>query len=132
MITTFTSPLPSGRARFLAMGRHVVDALAQIRERGIDAASEYVATMGGVSQKMAIARDLTAIAARAGDIPAYRIARTPRRRDDGATVVDITVETPHVTWVWRGRRQVARLEWWPMFGATDQRGAPTTPRKLAA
>lgn len=130
MITKFQSDL-SGRQRYLAFGRHYADAIAQIRERGLDAALEAVACMGGATQRKGIARGLVKSVEKIGTVPAFRITGHTRRRfEDGATVVDRIVEIPSLTWHFKGRQQVGVIEWLPIFSATDRRGAPALWRPL--
>lgn len=125
MITKFQSDLPAGRARFLARGRHYADAVNQIAERGLEAALEATAILGGVRQPKGLARSLVKAVAKSGPVPAHRISRRARRRyEDGAPVIDIVVETPQLTWKYRGDRQIGMIEWLPAFVVTDHCSAP--------
>lgn len=131
MITAFQSILPAGRQRYLALGHHYADVIKQIRERGMDAALEVIATMGGVRQPKSIAQSLVKAAGQMDTVPAYRITEHFRRRSaDGAQVVVRVVEIPHLTWEFRGNRQIGKIEWLPMFFATDRRRAPVIRRPL--
>lgn len=118
-ITKFNSDLPCGRQRYLAFGAHYADAAHQIRARGLPAALELVATLGGVGQRMGIARSLVKAVEKAGELSAYRIERSAR----GAMV-----SVPNLSWRWKGRgrrpRQVGVVEWVRMFGHT---GEPVRP-----
>ena len=125
MIAKFESTLPPGRQRYLALGRYYADAVNQIRERGLEAALELVATMGGATQRKSIARGLVKLVDEIGAVPPHRVVEHPRRRwQDGAPVVDRVVVIPGMTWKFRGRKQIAAFEWVPMFSATDRQGAP--------
>jgi len=117
-IEKFQSDMPAGRQRYLALGRHYAAAIQQIRERGLPAALEAVDCMGGVTQRVSIARSLLRAVARAGDVPAYKILD---RIVNGG--LEKTVLIPHLTWKYtrnaRGQRdrQVGKIEWLPMFSA---------------
>lgn len=131
MIAPFKSDLPVGRQRALALGGHYAAAVDQIRTRGLEAALEAVDCMGGVTHRRGIARGLVQLVAKAGAVDPYRIVDHPHNRSgDGAAVVTRLVLIPNLSWEYRGRQQVAKLEWVPMFGATDRRGSPPLCRPL--
>lgn len=117
-ITKFNSDLPCGRQRYLAIGAHYADAARQIRERGLPAALELVATLGGAGQRRGIARSLVKAVEKAGELPAYRIERSAR---------GFMVSVSNLSWRWsagRRPRQVGIVEWVPMFGHS---GEPVRP-----
>ena len=125
MITKFQSDLPCCNQRLFALGRHHADAIAQIQSRGLEAALEAVDCMGGVRQRMGIARSLVKLLSKAGTVPAYLIETRQRQRmEDRQHVQEITVYTPHLAWKFRNRKQIAVLEWFPIWSVTDRQGAP--------
>lgn len=106
----------TGRQCYLALGRHTAAAVAEIRRRGLEAALEAVACMGGVSQRRGLARSLLAA-----------IERTPDFAANAYELHDRIVFIPNIGWTWRGRRQVARLEMLPMFGPGPDRPHAALP-----
>lgn len=119
MITKFASNLPCGPQRFVALAKHHRDCIVEIRSRGLDAAVEYVETLGGVSQKRALARSIMNALARVPTFgaTAYEI-RNHTSEFMGTTTHQRLVWVSKVTWKFQGRRQVAALETMPSFGAT--------------
>jgi hypothetical protein len=131
MVQPFQSTLLAGRQRYLALGAHTSAAVSEIRERGLPAALEAVAAMmGGVSQPRTVARSLVAVLAKAPDFG----SRPYEVRSDnfthgltGEKLEQRMVFTPHLSWRFQGRRQVASLEMWPMFSATRGRAPKRLP-----
>lgn len=107
----FSSDLPPGRQRWLALAKHKAAAMEAVRKRGLPAALGYVAGMGGATQRKSIAHGVVKIAAT--NPPAYRI-------QDGL------VWCLNVTWRFAGRsrRQVAVVEYLPMWGRTGIKRRP--------
>ena len=117
MITKFQSDLPCGRQRFVALARHHQACVAEIRERGLPAALEYVETLGGVSQKRGLARSILRALDR--DLSFGRTAyeiRDHTNRFMGVTTRQRLVWVPGITWKFHNHRQIASLETLPMFG----------------
>lgn len=110
----------TGRPLYLAIGRENAGAIAAIVARGMPAALEAVARMGGVSAPRAIARDLVRLAQKVGPVWPHQITRHRRRRfGDGVHVMDHVVSIPHLTWTFDARRkQRGKIEWVPMFTIT--------------
>lgn len=119
-------------AHLIGVGQRQSALAAQIRSRGIDGALEVVDQMGGVSQRIGLARTLVKAVGQAGQIPAYRIESYPRKRwGDGAEVTDRVVYIPNLTWTHNKRgRQVGRVEWMPAWVVTDRGSAPALVRPL--
>ena len=118
-ITPFADPRPAGHMRFLALARHYVEAAAEIRTRGLLAAMELTAGMGGVQNRAALARKFVALAQKEGPIPRCRIERRRRRRLEALVEVEEhLVMLPRLTWRWQDHIQHAVLEWWPMHCVT--------------
>jgi hypothetical protein len=131
VITKFESTLPAGRQRGFALGRHYADAAAQIRERGLPAALELVATMGGVVHAKAIAKGLLNRVMAEVDVPPYRIVKESSRRfEDGAEVQLNVVMVPQMSWYWLGDYQRGELRWMPIAVVMDRGSAPALVRPL--
>lgn len=96
------------RRRWLANGAKEA-ALINAARRGDECELAARAdTLGGLSQKRGwIKSALKAAAKLPATVPAYRIENTRGYR---------MVFTPRLTWTFKGNRQVAVIEWMPMFG----------------
>lgn len=118
-IAPFSSDLPFGRRRMLAIGQHHADLAAAIREGGFEAALKVVALMGGATQRMSIARDLLKAVLATDSIPAKRIEHNTRFGRD-----EYIVFTPYLTWKFQGSRQRGRIEWMPMIVVSRRPSKP--------
>lgn len=108
-IRPFESSLAPGFRRMAALGAWRADALRQVRDRGLPAALEMVATMGGVGQAAALARSLV-LAAKLVDEPVDRLVqRMPGSAGPGH--VEWWLVIRDVSWEWRGGRQRAVVGW---------------------
>ncbi|MBP8232118.1 MAG: hypothetical protein KAY22_07420 [Rhizorhabdus sp.] len=117
MIRPFETSL-RGNGRYRAMGLHTMDAIEQIRARGLEAAIEAMATVGGVvdeKDRPRMARDLL-----------NQIQRTPaawfrpwvdldvplQTFPDGSSSVERISRIPTVSWSFLGSRQIGRVKWY--------------------
>lgn len=98
------------RKRFIKVGKRHAEAVNLARHgkfsEALKIAEEHGLTQpkSFVSSMERLSRSLTA------DIPSYRV--------EGDTVF-----IPHLSWDYRGKRQVARLDWYPSFGLDDRSAA---------
>jgi hypothetical protein len=113
-ITKFQSEMPAGRRRMLEIGTHTAAAITEIQQRGLSAALELVDTMGGVSQRVGLARAVLKACEKAGAVPAKKIIDHKYNSKFGSGT-QRCVMIPRVGWVWRGDRQVAIFEFWPAW-----------------
>jgi hypothetical protein len=96
------------RRRWLANGKREADLINAARAGDTDALLARAETMGGLTQKRGWAKSaLKAAAKLAADVPAYRIENVRGYR---------MVFTPRFSWTFKGNRQVAAIEWVPMYG----------------
>ena len=114
-IQKFQSETPAGRRRMLEIGAHTAAAIAEIQKRGLEAALEFVDTMGGVTQRVGLARSVLKVCEKAGAVPAKNIIDHEYSSNFGSGI-QRCVMIPRVGWVWRGNRQVAIFEFWPALG----------------
>lgn len=106
MIVRFQSNTAAGRRRMLEFGAWTADALDQVRKRGMPAALELAATLGGLTQPKTFARSLVDLVNGSGLVAARTIERTGQ---------EIAVFIPRVTWRFHGRRQMAVIDMWPAW-----------------
>lgn len=99
------------RRRWLANGAHHAAAINAARGGAVDALQAFAETsLGGLVQPKGWVKSAVATARKLpDDIPAYRI-------------VDYIVCIPMLSWRYSGARQVAVIEWWPMFGPGHRQG----------
>lgn len=93
------------RSLWLARGRAEAAAINAARRGDLDAVLAHVSQLGGISQNRSVAASAIKLAGKlAADLPAYKI-------ENG------TVFIPTLTWDFHGRsrKQVARIEWLPMW-----------------
>lgn len=109
-ITKFQSETPDGRRRMLEIGMHTASAIQAIHQRGLPAALEFVDTMGGVSQRVGLARSVAKACEKAGAVPAKKIIMHESHNGTQCCVM-----IPRIDWVWRSHRQVAIFEFWPAW-----------------
>ena len=131
MIPKFESDLPVGRQRFVALAKHHQTCIAEIRERGLPAALEYVETLGGVTQKRGVARSILRVLDRDPSFgqTAYEI-RDHTSQFMGVTTQQRLVWVPRITWKFHNRRQIASLEAMPMFGPAFRSDTPARAARL--
>lgn len=96
------------RRRWLANGKREADLINAARAGDMSAILARAETLGGLSQKRGWATSAIKAAAKLpADVPAYRIEDVRGYR---------MVFTPRLSWAFKGRRQVATIEWVPMYG----------------
>jgi hypothetical protein len=114
MIAPFRSNTPPGRRRMQELGAWTADAVVQVQKRGMPAALELAATLGGLTQPKTFARSLVDLVNGSGLVAARTIERTGQ---------EIAVFIPRVTWRFHGRRQIAVIETWPAWSVRRRAAA---------
>ena len=100
------------RLRWLENGKNHARIINAARAGNIEALLDYAKEVGGVTQPKTFARSaLRAAAKLKGDIPSYRIVSHKRQTGNIENLVCI----PYLSWTYRGNRQVAKIEWVPMW-----------------
>ncbi len=98
------------RTRWLKNGARHAAAINAARRGDLQAVVDHGMTLGGIRQMTTFAKSAIKAAAKlTDDVPAYRIITDGNKR---------FVITPNLTWVYSGDgdRQVAKIEWLPMWG----------------
>ena len=96
------------RRRWLANGKREADLINAARAGGVSELLARAETLGGLTQKRGWAKSAIKAAAKlTADVPAYRIENVRGYR---------MVFTPRLSWTFKGNRQVAIIEWVPMYG----------------
>lgn len=130
MITAFESPL-RGDEHFRALGLHTMDAIEQIRSRGLEAAIEAMATVGGIARERdrpRMARDLLKQMQRTPSswfVP-WRVLDVPLRSfADGSSYVERIIHVPFLSWGVLGfDRQIGRVQWYLVSRTVEHVPAP--------
>jgi hypothetical protein len=134
VITAFESPL-RGEKYFRALGLHTMDAIEQIRARGLEAAIEAMATVGGVVRERdrpRMARELLKQIQRtpSSSFEPWRVVDVPLRSlADGASEVERIIHIPVLSWSVLGfDRQIGRVRWYLVSRTVEQVAASPPSR----
>jgi hypothetical protein len=96
------------RTRWLKIGARHAAAINAARRGDLQAVVDHGLTLGGLTQKKTFAKSAIKAAAKlSDDVPAYRIIAERNKR---------LVMIAYMSWVYSGDRQVAKIEWLPMWG----------------
>jgi len=132
----FVSPLPLGRARLLALGKHNANLARAMRraghtDEGLEIARAVVDEMGGVVQYDRVARTLLeSVLAFPEDPPDHKITTAPSRGSKYvAPGIQKCVWVPAFDWRHHGNLQKGHLYWMPAFDVIARRGITVPGRR---
>lgn len=96
------------RALWLKNGAKHAAAINAARRGDIETVMDHGKERGGLTQPRGWAKSAIKQATKiSADVPAYKIETVSGKR---------IVFTPHLSWIYRGNKQIAEIWWMPMFG----------------